>query len=102
MRRYRVLLPLLVHTEDGSFAQGEEFEKDFSADDEATNLESGLLALVPCEYKVVGDTRVYDTEPGGTFTAALTIGQEQHLVDAGHVERVEAPVTTKRKKEAKT
>jgi hypothetical protein len=105
MRRYRVLLPLTVHTEDGSYTQGEEFEKDFTLEDEATNVASGLLAIVPSEYRVISDSTVYDTTHGNTFTRALTIGEEAHLVAAGHIERVEPmksqPQKKKSAKEAK-
>lgn len=97
---YRVLLPLLVN---GEHKQGDVFEHEFdSPEDEQANLQSGLLEIVPREYKVVGPTQVYETDPGGTFKVALTIGQEAHLVDAGHIRRVEDTETTKstKKKEA--
>jgi hypothetical protein len=85
MRKYRVLLPLLVNGEHG---QGDVFEHEFTEADELENLRSGLLEVVPARYKVVGDSTVYDTPPGGEFDRALTIGEEAHLVNAGHVERV--------------
>ena len=91
MRRYRVRLPLTVHTEDGSYTQGEEFEKDFSEEDEATNLDSGLLEIVPCKYRVIGGSKVFDTKPGGEFEAAMRIGQEATLMAGGHIERIEPP-----------
>ena len=89
MNRYRVLLPLLVHTDDGSYGQFDEFETDFSEEDERTNVESGLLAIVPQTYKVVGDSVVHDTQPGDTFEKALPVGVEALLVAGGHIERVE-------------
>jgi hypothetical protein len=98
MNRYRVLLPLLVHTEDGSYAQGEEFDKDFTEEDEATNLQSGLIEIVPREYKVIGGSNVHGADPGEVFTAALPMGQEAALVAGGHIERVEKPAKTKAKK----
>jgi hypothetical protein len=102
MNRYRVLLPLTVHTADGAYTQGEEFEQDFSHDDEATNLASGLLEIVPQRYEVVGGCRVHETEPGDVFERALTVGEEALLVAGGHVRRVEsAPPKSKQKKEAK-
>jgi hypothetical protein len=102
-RRYRVMLPLLVHTEDGSYAQGEEFEKEFTEDEETENLKSGLLELVPLKYKVIGESRVHDTNPGDEFEAAIGIGQEALLIAGGHVELVEPPKpkTRKKKEEAK-
>lgn len=91
MRKYRVLLPLVVHTGDGSYTQGEVFEKDFTVEDEATNLDSGLLELVPCVYRVVGGSRVFDTAPGDEFEAAMRLGQEQLLMAGGHIVRVDEP-----------
>ena len=103
MNRYRVMLPLLVHTEDASYKQGEEFEKDFTPDEETASVASGLLEIVPQTYKVVGGSRVHDTNPGDTFTRALTLNEEALLVSGGHIERVEqpAPAHTKKPKEAK-
>jgi hypothetical protein len=95
------MLPLRVHTEDGSYAQGEEFDKEFTADEEATNLASGLLEIVPRTYKVIGGSRVFETAPGDEFQAALTLGQETHLIGAGHIERVAPAKKTTVKKEAK-
>ena len=103
MNRYRVLLPLTVHTGDGSYTQGEEFEKDFTAEDEAENLASGLLELVPRKYKVVGGSRVHDTDPGEEFEAAIPLGEEELLIAGGHIERIQpAPPKTRKAKEAKT
>lgn len=97
--RYKVLLPLMVHTEDGSYGQFEEFDKDFTEDEETANLESGLLEIVPREYKVVGGSVVHDTKPGDTFKAALPVGVEALLVEGGHIERVQAtPVKASKKK----
>ncbi len=100
MNRYRVLLPLEVHTEDGSYKQGEEFEKEFTPEDEATNIASGLLEIVPQRYKVIGGSDVYETPPGEEFDAALPIGQEALLIEGGHIKRVEKPA--RKKKEAKS
>lgn len=97
MNRYKVMLPLVVHTEDGSYEQHEEFEKEFSEEDEATNLDSGLLEIVPRDYRVIGGSNVLGADPGETLTAAIRIGQERLLIQGGHIERVEPePVTTKR------
>lgn len=97
-RRYRVLLPLTVHTEDGSYAQGEEFEKEFAEEEEAENLRSGLLELLPLKYKVIGESRVHDTNPGDEFEAAIGMGQEALLIAGGHIEPVEPPKPKSRKK----
>lgn len=96
MNTYRVLLPVLVNGEHG---QGDIFEHEFTADDEATNLQSGLIEIVPRRYKVVGASIVHATEPGGTFSAAFTIGQEAALMEAGHIERVETKASTTPKPE---
>ena len=99
------MLPLTVHTEDGSYIQGQEFAKDFSEEEEAANLDSGLLELVECRYRVVGGSHVFETAPGDEFTAAMRIGQEALLVAGGHIERIDEPVvatpqrTTIKKKE---
>jgi len=102
MRRYKVVLPLEVHLPaeagGGSYKQGEEFEHEFSEEDEAANLQSGLLEVIPCEYKVVGGSQVHGANPGETFTAALPMGQEAMLVAGGHIERVEAKPAAKAKK----
>lgn len=103
MNRYRVLLPLLVHTEDGSYAQFEEFEKEFTAEEEDANLASGLLELVPNEYRVIGDSEVDGHKTGETYTAAIPLAREALLVEGGHIERVEVKPekSTKTTKEAK-
>jgi hypothetical protein len=98
INRYRVRLPLLVHTEDGSYAQGEEFEKAFSEEDERTNVESGLLEIVPRRYKVIGGSVVDGNEPESEFDAAMTIGREALLVAGGHIERVEEKPKAKPRK----
>jgi hypothetical protein len=99
MNRYRVLLPLLVHTADNAYAQGDEFEQEFTAEDEATNLASGLLELLPNTYRVVGGSEVHGAKPGETFTMPLPLGQEALLVQGGHIERVDdTPVVKKSSK----
>ena len=97
MRRYRVLLPLTVHTENGSYTQGEEFEKEFSELDEQANLQSGLLEVVASEYEVTGPHKVMDTDPGETFSASFGMVQERSLVAAGHIK----PAASKPKSKVK-
>ena len=87
MNRYRVLLPLLVHTETNSYGQGEEFDHEFSEDDETTNVKSGLLEIVPRRYRVISTNIVHNTLPGDTFEAALPKGQEALLLESGNIER---------------
>jgi hypothetical protein len=43
-------------------------------------------AAAPKTYVVVGPRRVHDTDPGKTFTALLTPGQESALIEGGHIE----------------
>lgn len=37
------------------------------------------------EYEVIGPRAVHETDPGGTFTALLTPGQESALIEGGHI-----------------
>lgn len=99
MNRYRNLLPLLINGEHG---QGDMFDWDLSAEDEQTNIQSGLLEIVPATYRVLGPSRVFDTDPDGTFTRALTVGEERHLVEGGFVERLpDEPLPAKQPAAAK-
>ena len=100
-RRYRNLLPLLIQTEDGSYKQGEEFDKEFDTPaDEEANLNSGLIEVVPQEYKVIGGSNVWGADPGETFTKAFRVGEEAALIEGGHIEPVKKPEPKKtRKKE---
>jgi hypothetical protein len=102
LNRYKVLLPLVVGTkEGGSYEQHEEFETDFTEEEEMANLASGLLEIVPQKYKVIGGSDVFETPPGEEFEQALTLGQEALLIEGGHIERVvEKPA--RKKKEAKS
>lgn len=93
MNRYRVLLPVVVQLPDGRYEQGDEFDHEFTAEDETRNLHDGLLEIVPRTYRVIGGSDVHETPPGSTFVAALTVGVEGLLFQGGHIERVdEAPV----------
>lgn len=104
MNSYRILLPLEVHLSaeegGGSYKQGEEFEKEFdSPADEQANLDSGLLEIVPRDYKIIGGSDVFEHKPGEIFSKALTMGQEASLIAGGHIERVKAPAPKQKKKE---
>lgn len=90
MRTYKNLLPVLLHDENGSYKQGETFQKELTADEELENVNSGLLGIVPQTYRVVGVSRVHDTEPGEEFEAALLLGNEEALIEGGNIQRVEA------------
>jgi len=89
--RYRVLLPLTVTVTEGDFVQYEEFDHEFTEEDERTNLDSGLLEIVPRRYKVIGESDVFETPPGETFERAIPVGQEQLLFAGGHIQRVGGP-----------
>ena len=90
MRRYKVLLPLQVHTEDATYEQDDIFEHSFTEEEETANTNSGLLEIVPVRYRVIGGSFVHDTAPGDEFEAALPMGQESLLIEGGHIERVES------------
>lgn len=83
------MLPLTVHTADASYAQGEEFDHDLTEEAEADSLNSGLLEIVPREYRVVGTSAVGGAKPGETFMAAYRIPHERALIAGGHIERVD-------------
>jgi hypothetical protein len=95
--RYRVLLPLMVHTSDASYTQDDVFEHTFTEDEETENVRSGLLEIVPRTYKVIGGSEVFETPPGEEFERALPLGIEALLVEGGHIERVEKPAKRKDK-----
>lgn len=98
MRRYRVLLPLQVQPrEGGSYEQHDEFETEFTQDEETENVRSGLIEIVPVRYRVIGGSYVHDTAPGDEFEAALPMGNEALLVEGGHIERVAKPAQKKGK-----
>jgi hypothetical protein len=98
LREYKVLLPLLVHPrEGGSYGQHEVFATEFTEDEETENVRSGLLAIVPQRYRVIGGSVVHDTAPGDEFEKALPIGHEALLIEGGHIERAQKPTPRKGK-----
>ena len=98
---YRVLLPILVN---GEHKQGDVFEHQFdSATDELSNLDSGLLEIVPRKYKNISTSVVYGVPPGEVFEAAIPMGAEEALFAGGHIERVEEKkATAKKQKEVES
>lgn len=87
MNRYKVTdkAPVL------DWAKGDEFEHEFSADEEAFYLDNGFLELLPIRYKNVGGSRLIlagdkVAEPGDEFEAAFP--QRQELLLGSHLERV--------------
>jgi hypothetical protein len=98
-RRYRVLRPVTVHVEEGAFGFGEEFDHQFTPDDEWENVDSGLLGLIPESYVVIGDAAIEvnmveapaslqrrTVQPGDTFLAAIPLAREEQL--RFHIRRV--------------
>jgi hypothetical protein len=75
------------------------FERDFNPWEEKTALDSGLIEIVPRVYRVVGDSRVFETATGETFEAGLPVEAEAALITGGHIRRVEdeAPKKTPKK-----
>lgn len=51
----------------------------------------------PHRYKVVGELRVCETNPGDTFVATLPPEQEKFLLDVGHIVRVGGPIDSQDK-----
>lgn len=82
-------LPFAVQTTDGRYEVGDEFEHEFSEEEERENLDSGLLVLLPRRYRIVGESDVFETPPGEEFERAIPLGQERLLFAGGHIERVE-------------
>jgi hypothetical protein len=108
-RRYKVLLPVTVHLEDGTYVQGDVFDHVFTAEDEWANVDSGLLGLEPDWYEVIGDSTIEVNliecpasrqrdvvQPGETFQAAVPLAREEQL--RFHIRRVAAPPPVKPEK----
>ena len=100
MRRYKVAnppagwpetLPFHLSRPDGEYGIGDEFAADLTAEDELANLNSGLLELLPLQYKVLVDTTVHGHQQGDEFELALPLGQEQLLIAGGILERTDQP-----------
>jgi len=85
---YRALSPAA----EAAFAEGV-FEHEFTPTEERDWLASGLVELVPREYKVLSNN--YSAgEQGATIKAALLVENEAALIAGGHLERVDKPDTT--------
>ena len=93
--RYKVVGPRPV---EGA-APGEELEHEFTAQQEQTHLDAKRLEILPRSYRNIGPAQLegpgYDAGPGEVYTAALTVGQESALTEAGHIERVKEPAKKK-------
>lgn len=71
--------------------------KKQTAEPDPVPVEGSVPALAPepepepqeKTYEVVGTQPVFDTQPGGTFTATLSREQEGALTEYGHIKVVE-------------
>lgn len=82
---YRALTP----SGEARFAKGV-FEAEFSATEESDWLQSGVLELVPRQYRVLHDRFTIDGRPvDAVLTAAFPQEIEAALVSGGHLERVD-------------
>jgi hypothetical protein len=91
MNTYRVLAPITWHTADDSYEQGDEFDAEYTVDEERSLIDSKLLEIVPRTYKVIGGSKVYGVAVGDdppTFEQAMLIEPEAALIQGGHIERV--------------
>jgi hypothetical protein len=79
VRRYK------AHSAGFDVAVGDEFDGDFSAEEEAELLGAGRIEILPEEYEVVGSSRVQETNPGDTFMSPLPLELEAILVEGGHI-----------------
>jgi hypothetical protein len=95
MQKYKVTGPRPV---EGA-APGEELEHEFTAEQEQYHLDAKRLEIIPRTYRVIGPSQLegpgYSAGPGETYSAALTVGQEAALIEAGHIERVKEPAKKK-------
>lgn len=84
-------------------APGEEFEHDFTEQEETDLLARGAIEIVAREYEVTGPRTVHGAAPGERFTAGLRVGEEAALLAAGHITRVEQkPAGATRKKRSES
>ena len=77
---------------------------DLTADEEFDLLGNGRLTLVARPYKalVVIDHGGEEVAPGGLFSAAFTVGQEQALIESGAIESAPSKPTKTAAKPADT
>lgn len=91
MNTYRALTTAAV----AAFAEGV-FEHDFTAIQEKDALDAGLLEIVPRTYKVMSNNFAEGAQ-GTEVQLVLLVEQESALLQGGHIERVDKPVTTEKK-----
>jgi hypothetical protein len=91
MNTYKALTTAAI----AAFAEGV-FEQEFTPVQEKDALDAGLLQIVPRTYKVLSNNFAEGAQ-GDEVKLALLVEQESALLQGGHIERVEKPVTTKEK-----
>jgi hypothetical protein len=91
MNTYKALTTAAV----AAFAEGV-FDQEFTPTQEKDALDAGLLEIVPRTYKVLSNNFAEGAQ-GDEVQLALLVEQESALLQGGHIERVEKPVTTKEK-----
>lgn len=94
----------LTRAAEAAFSVGE-FQHEFTVEEEQALVASGAIEVLPCTYRVLTDTPVFDVTCSSVppeFTRALPLGQELQLVAGGHIERVEEAATPAAVKRTKT
>ena len=85
MNTYKATSPAAI----AAYAEGV-FERDFTPDEEKDALASGLLELVPREYRVLSNNYAAGKQ-GSVVELALLVENEAALIQGGHIERVGPP-----------
>jgi hypothetical protein len=78
------------------FGEGE-FEHEFTPSEESDWLSAGHLELVPRTYRQLSNN-YSAAEQGATFEAAFLTENEAALIAGGHIERVDDPKPSRRKR----
>lgn len=89
MNTYRATTPAAV----AAFADGV-FERDFTPTEEKDWLDSGLLELVPRQYRVLTNNYAAAAQ-GELIDLSLLVENEAALIQGGHIERVDKPAKKK-------
>lgn len=90
MNTYRAI------SERGKALYGEGvFDADLSAAEEKDQLDAGHLEIVPRTYRVLSNNFSAAAQ-GKSFTDALLVEQEAALIQGGHIERADVPVSKRK------
>lgn len=71
------------------YVKDDEFEHEFSAEEEEFHVARGALEIMPRAYRVIGGNEVFGAKPGSVVDLALTKGREEALLYSGNLERAE-------------